>query len=864
MTGLTEHTKQLIYIATLGSIAGAVGGFGATLPTYAYAEPTILPQSIEDGIFEQNGLRYVRGDDGTATIVGLADSTIQDLVIPETIDGYTVTAIGSNAFIDCGLTSAILPDTVKTIGESAFEGNYDMTAIRLPDSLTTIGESSFAHCRGLESIEIPEGVTEIGHNSFFCCYSLKTLKLPSSTPFIGQHAFSDCTSLQTVAIPYGVTSIGDGAFKDCDNLKKVSIPASVIGVGRNAFKNIALGSTITVQTTDLLNELKSDEYIDLYRTIVKFEEGYPHHAEKIELGDTNLRLNIDGSSTITATVTPFDAEGKVTWKSSDSSVASVSMLGYVYANSGGHATITASIGDVSATCEVSVMDTENLTVSEDDGSFEVNTRISSKEELGWEISDQSVIAPDGFEIRETNDGKAVVGKFFILKPGTTTLRILSGNAVAYEATVTVTPGKKTSISGATISGLEDSYELGTTPITPKPVVALNGTILKEGTDYTLSYENNNEIGTAFVVVTGIGKYEGMAKASFKIVEAQNSLKSATITGIDAEYEWEGKAIKPRPTVVINGKTLSEGSDYILTYKDNSAVGTATISITGKGSYKDSCSTQFRIVDDVRDLASAEISGLNKEYEYEGKALEPKPTVIVDGRTLVEGTDYILAYKDNNCIGTATITVSAKGNYTGTKTLSFRIVDEVQDADETHDLKNATITDLENTYMYTGKIIEPKPTVTLGNNKLTEGVDYTLSYRNNQDVGIATIVITGAGDYQGSKSVTFEIVANTWDEIKFTDVEDGDWFQGPVYTAAANSYMNGYAGTTLFGPYDNITRGQVACVLFNMANGKLGEQYYDLHSFPDVSQGEYYSQAVAWAKASGVVNGYSDGLSTAPS
>ena len=107
------------------------------------------------------------------------------------------------------------------------------------------------------------------------------------------------------------------------------------------------------------------------------------------------------------------------------------------------------------------------------------------------------------------------------------------------------------------------------------------------------------------------------------------------------------------------------------------------------------------------------------------------------------------------------------------------------------------------------------------------------------------------------------------KFAFADVKPSDWFFDVVASASNNGngdgLMNGYAGTKLFGSTDQLTRGQVACILFNMAGGESidldGNWYNDLvgwKSFDDVDGKEYYGKAISWAKQAGVVNGYADG------
>ena len=111
-----------------------------------------------------------------------------------TFDGK-VTSIGNEAFYYCdSLTSITIPDSVTTIGESAFSGS-SLTSVNIPDSVTTIGNSAFYGCTSLTSVTIPDSVTTIGNCAFYECTSLTSITIPDSVTTIGDYAFFGCTSL---------------------------------------------------------------------------------------------------------------------------------------------------------------------------------------------------------------------------------------------------------------------------------------------------------------------------------------------------------------------------------------------------------------------------------------------------------------------------------------------------------------------------------------------------------------------------------------------------------------------------------------------------------------------------------------------
>ncbi|WP_456032744.1 hypothetical protein [Ruminococcus sp.] len=147
-----------------------------------------------------------------------------------------------------------------------------------------------------------------------------------------------------------------------------------------------------------------------------------------------------------------------------------------------------------------------------------------------------------------------------------------------------------------------------------------------------------------------------------------SISKASVTLSTSTYAYDGKAKKPGVTVKLNGKTLKNGTDYSVTYSNNTKVGTAKVTIKGKGNYTGSVSKTYSIKNDFK---KATVSGISTKA-FTGKNITQSITVKYNGKTLKNGTDYTVSYSSNKKIGTATVKIAGKGSYTGTITKTFKI------------------------------------------------------------------------------------------------------------------------------------------------------------------------------------------------
>ena len=157
-----------------------------------------------------------------------------------------VTSIGDSAFCNClSLTSITIPFGVTSIRNSTFCGCSSLTSIAIPKSVTSIGYGAFCYCQSLTSITIPDSVTSIGDMAFGHCYNLISIAIPDSVTSIDD-AFYCCSSLTSIMLPEGLTSIGSGTFYGCSNLTSIAIPESVTSIGECAFWGCSSLTNITI------------------------------------------------------------------------------------------------------------------------------------------------------------------------------------------------------------------------------------------------------------------------------------------------------------------------------------------------------------------------------------------------------------------------------------------------------------------------------------------------------------------------------------------------------------------------------------------------------------------------------------------
>lgn len=276
-------------------------GVGNTYGSQAFVAPY-----VEKKVFE-----YTLDDDGNATITKY-DGNVRALTIPDTLDGYTVVAIGSSAFAkNTYLQSVVIPDTVTVIQESAFAECTNLSQIHLSDNLEYMYDSAFGYCNSLNNVCIPktlvecyskdffkgeggpfrdcinlknisfeEGITNIPKKLFYRCTGIEKINIPDTVIMIDDRAFKECTSLKNIQLSNNLTTIGQEAFNGCTSLEKVVIPNSVTTIKGAAFLACSKLSDVTLSKNLLslggyaFGDCDSLESIEIPKSIETTTEEY--------------------------------------------------------------------------------------------------------------------------------------------------------------------------------------------------------------------------------------------------------------------------------------------------------------------------------------------------------------------------------------------------------------------------------------------------------------------------------------------------------------------------------------------------------------------------------------------------------------
>ena len=301
-----------------------------------------------------------------------------------------------------------------------------------------------------------------------------------------------------------------------------------------------------------------------------------------------------------------------------------------------------------------------------------------------------------------------------------------------------------SLGDVAVEDVASQTYAGGEAIEPALTLTFNGMTLAEGTDYTVSYRDNVNAGTATATATGCGNYVGSVAVSFTIAPVEVPVPEAASGLVYTGEEQTGVAAGELYTV--EGGTATDAGSYTVTA---GLADKANYVWAGTGSASD-VAIEYTIA--AASIADADVESVATRT-YTGYAIQPEPAVVLDGVELALGSDYTLTYSHNTDVGTATVTATGCGNYAGSVSTEFAI-----EAASVADAELAAIAAQD----YTGAAITPGVSLTLGSYALAEGTDYVVVYADNIECGTATATIVGTGNFTGVVATSFTI-AKTADD-----------------------------------------------------------------------------------------------------
>ncbi|MGN0457868.1 MAG: fibronectin type III domain-containing protein [Eubacterium sp.] len=277
------------------------------------------------------------------------------------------------------------------------------------------------------------------------------------------------------------------------------------------------------------------------------------------------------------------------------------------------------------------------------------------------------------------------------------------------------------------------------------------------TVYIVANQDRETMKTGAVTISAIRRDGTAAKLT---VNVKNNIADATYEGIGDSYSYTGGKIVDRPILTFNGLNLVEGSDYTIDSIDGVNAGIATITISGKGLFAGTKVIQTTITQKNMDSADITVKPNKDTFVLTDtvRAATVECTVYDGTRktNLKKDVDYTLSYTNNTRAGTAYVTVTGIGNYIGSKTATFTVVDQAS---------KFTVAAIAS-QTYNGLQKTPKPVVKYNGKTLTLNTDYTLEYKDNIKIGTAKVYIKGIGKYYtGTIEKTFKINPKTVTGLK---------------------------------------------------------------------------------------------------
>ena len=585
-------------------------------------------------------------------VILLSVITSEDFTFSVNPDGMTVTVTGWKKSGDTLHVPDYIGDAqVTAIADYAFAGHDELLDVQVPGGVERMGSGVFDGCTGLRWAELPDSLTGVGGNLF-------------------DEAVLDELAL-TLAV-YDVTTLtAPDTYKRGDDT--VKLPRAISSLKVNAYGNLTVDTDFTVEISDNFNTIDVQPF-----GILTLNEG----KKIVNLNNITVGGTFNNNGTVYGCYSESTLDG--------------SIANYVTT----HTDLDID-GVCDICCEAFGKTERQLTVTLRDGLLPLTKAYDGG------LGETTLTAADFTlqNVAEEDAGKVSIARITATydKPDVGadrkvtvqfTLNQDSENynyklaSVTYEGSITA---KDISDADIAVQDIADMLHTGE-ELEPEITVKRGSKALEEGVDYTVEYADNVKVGTAKVSVKGIGGYTGTVEKTFKILaeKEKRALSAKLKDGVKLSKVYDGSSAAPLTLTdfTLDTAKVAEGDTVELTAitasYDSADVG-ETKPITVKFTLKQSDSVYDYTLADLtldkgaitaRNITEAAINPASiPDQKHTGSAVKPEVTLTYGSKTLAEGRDYTVAYANNTKAGTATMTITGKGNFNGAKDMKFRIVDK---------------------------------------------------------------------------------------------------------------------------------------------------------------------------------------------
>lgn len=728
--------------------------------------------------------------------------------------------IGNSAFYLSPLKELTLPDSVTEIEEFAFT-SAKFESVNIPRnfkcaSMSINPRGLFYRCNNLREIIFPEGIENF-ENFLTGAPGIKTLTIPASVNTIVGAAFHRCTDLEEITFLGTTPTIESDAFNNCPSLKKVTFK-DVNTIERSTF--YLCGSLTDIEFGDHLCTIGESIFRDCtsLQTIVLPAPlaAIPDNAFQDCTSLTDVYIP-DSVTSISASAFPVSSELTLHGGKGSYTETFAAENGYIFAEDNNTVRVTAAATDSGNHVKITwtaVPGAEKYAIARIDSNNNYSTIVKDITSPEYEFDDPVFAKTNKYIVRIYKDGKYQ--------------NFLPADAVSPFS------ANPTDISTLNYYNISDVTYTGSA-FTPNAYIYKDNSEarLRKGIDYTISYTNNVNVGTASAIVTGCGDYKGTVTFNFNIKPKSLASYSTTISEISPQ-KYTGSNLRPSFTVTVSDHVLQYGIDYTAEYRNNRNVGTAQIIIRGNKNYCDSNGTVFTIIKADPPAAPGNLTGINPTKK---KGSDGKITGVTTAMEYSVKSDFSSDVK--NCTST-----SVTGLKAGTYYIRFKATDNV----------NA------------GKIAS----VSLNDpifNDVADGVWYTNAIKFVYDNNI----MSGKGDYfKPNDNITREefvqVLYNHAGKPAvsgnnvYSDVSKTAYYYNAVLWAKNNNIANGKTkdGKIIFGVGQNITREEIAQMLYQYAKIKNYKQDINKDAFNEFTDSNKYSSwaetSLKWAVTQGIISG----------